>query len=392
VKALITGRVVHQGDELSISVDLVQTRDGRHIWGKQYRRKFTEIFSVQQELVGQISENLRLELTGEEKKTLTKRYTENTEAYQLYLKGRYSLNQGTIKNVIDRAIGYFMQAIDEDPAYALAYAGLADAHYAMSNLFEPSSEAMPKMKAAATQALQIDESLGEAHASLGLAKLLYDRDWAGAEQGFQRALQLNPGYANAHLWYGLCLTARARFDEALVELNRAKELDPLTPHVGAYASFPLFFARRYDEALTELHATMEMDPDYYLPHAIAGLVYEQTGELSRSIEEFEKAGKLEEEAPLELMAQLGRAYAVAGRTTEAEQVLDQLTQLSEESYVSAYNIALIHAGLGQNDRAFEWLEKADEERSEYFPWLNVDPRLDSLRSDPRFLDLLRRIE
>jgi tetratricopeptide (TPR) repeat protein len=329
-------------------------------------------------------------LTGEEQERLTKRYTDSTEAYQLYLKGRYLMNRWT-EDAIKSSIGYFRQALDTDPGYALAYVGLADAHYALSNMFVPPSEAIPRVKAAATEALKIDESLGEAHASLGLVKAMYDRDWPAAESEFQRAIELNPGYALVHVWYGFSLVTQERFDEALEEIQRAQELDPLTPLIRAYTAVPLYFAGRYDAAVAELQSLIEMNPGYYLANAFIGLVYEQTGDLDKSIAAFEKASQAED-APLEALAQLGRAYAVAGRNTEAEQVLEQLTEISRERYVSAYNFAMIHAGLGDKDRAFEGLNRAEEEQSEWLAFLKVDPRLDSLRSDPRFEDLERRIQ
>ena len=390
VKAVVTGKIVQRGENLSISVALVQARDSRHLWGDQYRRSMTEIFDVQEDIVSRISEGLRLELTGEQKERLTKRHTVSTDAYKLYLKGRYYLNsRGFTQSAIDNAIGYFKQALEQDPGYALAYVGMADCYYGMSNIYIPSSEAMPKMKAAAIEALKRDDSLGEAHAALGMVKALFDRDWWGAEREFERAIELNPGHAATHLSYALILSTMGRFDQAVTEAERTLELDPLSIHVKVNTAWPYYLGRRYDEAQARLQETIDEAPDYFLPHAILGLVYEQKGELDKSIAAFKSANELPESS-LEALAQLGRAYAVAGQMDKAEEVLEQLRALPEDQFVSAYNFAAIHAALGQNDEAIDWLFRADEKRSEWFPMLKIDPRFDSLRADARYQELIRR--
>jgi serine/threonine-protein kinase len=382
--------VVQQGENLSISVALVQARDSRHLWGDRYRRSVTEIFDVQEEIVSRISEGLRLELTGEQKERLTKRHTENTDAYKLYLKGRFHLNsRGFTQSAIDKAIGYFNQALEEDPGYALAYVGMADSYYGMSNIYISPTEAMPKAKAAALEALKRDDSSGEAHATLGMVKALFDRDWRGAEQEFERAIELNPGHALTHANYTLLLSALGHFDQAVAEAERTLELDPLSIHVKALSAWPYYMARRYDEALQRLEDAIDEAPDYYLPYAFLGLVYEQTGELDKSIAAFKMATELPDSS-LEALAQLGRAYAVAGQRDKAEEVLEQLRALPEDQFVSAYNFAAIHEALGQTDEAFDWLYRADDERSEWFIMLKVDPRFENLRADPRYDDLIRR--
>jgi serine/threonine-protein kinase len=390
VKALVTGRILQRGEELTISVDLVQSNDGRHIWGTQFQRQLTEVFAVQEEITSLILDNLSLELTGEQQARLAKRHTENSEAYRLYLKGRHFMNRWT-RVGLDTAIQRFREALELDPGYALAYSGLADAHYAKATIFEPPNVAFPKVKAAATTALKLDESLGTAHASLGLALALFDRDWDAAESEFRRALELSPGQAVTHLWYGYGLLTRERFDEAITEFERAQELDPLTLFVRTYPALAFYFARKYDVALETLGDVIEIDPDYYLAHAFAGLIHEQLGEPDAAVAALEKANR-EEEAPLEALAQLGRAYAIAGRIEEAEAVLASLETLSKDRFVSAYNIALIHEGLGNRDLAFEFLEQANQERSEWFVMLRVDPRVDDLRNDPRFKKLLQELK
>jgi TolB-like protein/Flp pilus assembly protein TadD len=390
VKAVVTGRVVQQGENLSISVALVQARDSRHLWGDRYQRSMTEIFDVQEDIVSRISEGLRLELTGEEKERLTKRQTVNTDAYKLYLMGRYHLNSRQFtQTAIDKAIGYFKQALEQDPGYALAYVGMADCYYGMSNIYIPSAEAMPKMKAAAIEALKRDDALGEPHATLGLVKALFDRDWWGAEREFERAIELNPSHAPTHMSYALILSAMGRFDQAVAEAERTLELDPLAIHVKAYTAVPYYLGRRYDDAQARLQETIDEDPDYFLPHAFLGLVYEQKGEPDKSVAAFQRAIELPDSS-LEALAQLGRAYAVAGQRDKAEEVLEQLRALLEDQFVSAYNFAAIHAALGQNDEAIDWLFRADEERSEWFPMLKIDPRFDSLKADPRYPELIRR--
>ncbi len=349
-----------------------------------------EIFDVEEEIVNRISEGLRLKLTGEEKERLTKRHTENTDAYRLYLKGRYFLNsRGFRQTAIDKAIAYFKQALEQDPGYALAYVGIADCYYGMSNIYIPSYEAMPKMKAAAVEALKRDESTGEAHAILAVVNALFDRNWWDAEREFERALELNPGHAGTHSNYSLILSALGRFDQAVAEAERTLELDPLSVHTKIMTAWPYYLGRRYDQAIARLQEAIDEDPVYYLPHAIQGLSYEQKGDLDKSIAAFQRAIELPESS-LEALAQLGRAYAVAGQRDKAEEVLEQLRALPEDQFVSAYNFAAIYAALGQNDEAIDWLDRADEERSEWFTMLKVDPRFDSLRDHPRYDQLIRR--
>jgi serine/threonine-protein kinase len=387
VSALVTGNVVRRGDLLLITVALVDARDSRHIWGTQYRREFAEIFAVQDEIVGNITDNLQLKLSGEQRERLEKRDTDSPEAYRLYMKGRYYMNRITEED-LGKAQSYFRQALEEDPGYALAYAGIAESYYWLSNTFVNTEKAMPKAQAAALQALEIDETLGEAHALLGMVNSSFNRDWPTAEREFLRAIELNPNDANAHNWYGLSLVGRERFDEALAEMERGRELDPLSLPVSIYHALALYFAGEYEQAIESLQDTIEMDSDYFLGYAILGLVHEQTGDLESSIAAFERA--IELDGPLEAVAQLAHAHVTAGNLAEAERLLERLERERREAALSSYNLAVLNVAFGRHDEAFRWLELALEEESEWLLFLTVDPRLEAIRSDPRYADLRRR--
>ncbi|MDT5059729.1 MAG: eukaryotic-like serine/threonine-protein kinase [Acidobacteriota bacterium] len=388
VRAVMTGRVLQFGDQLIIKIELVDTADGSQLWGEQYKRLAADIFEVQEEISKEISEKLRIKLTGEEKKLLVKRYTDNTEAYRLYLKGRFCLSKMT-KEALGNAIKHFQQAIDTDPDYALAYAGLADAYYGLSSNHLPPVEAMPKARAAAEKALEIDDTLAEAHASLGLVKAFYDWDWASAEDEYKRAIELNPGYASTHHWYGWYLALMGRLNEAIAEIKQASELDPLSLEINTDLGLSFLFARQYDRAIEQFEKAMEMDPNFIWAHFFMGWAYEQKGNYEGAVAEFQKARQLDD-SPL-ILAALGHTYVMAGRRDEALRVLAEMKELAERRHVSSYHFAIIHAALGERDEAFEWLEKTYEARSEALVWLKVDPRLDTLRTDPRFIDLQRRV-
>jgi serine/threonine-protein kinase len=393
VRAVLTGKIVQVGDTLSIQVELMDVANQTQLWGERFNRKVADIIGLQDELSRDISENLRLRLTGEEKKQLTKRYTENPDAYRLYWKGRYLWNKRRPEDVRE-AIRNFQQAIDLDPNYALAYTGLADC-YILGNLLQLSPRgAMPVAADAARKALSIDNDLAEAHTSLAKIKLSFEWDWAGAESEFKKAIQLNPGYATAHQWYGVYLSEMGRHTEALAERNRAQELDPLSLSIRTGLCRAYYWARRYDESLQHLHPTLDKDPEYADTHWSFGLVYEQQKKLPEAISAFEKAIDLSRTAEFtegkpEMIAALGHAYAVADRHKEAQKILDELSGLiAQQRYVSPYSMALIYIGLGDRDNAFKWLELAYNERDESFIHLKVDPRLDPLRADPRFTNWL----
>ncbi len=391
VRAVLMGRVRQQGEELLISVELVDAADNSHIWGGQYDRKLADTLAVQQEIARAISERLRLRLTGEAKERLARRSTENSEAYRLYLKGRYFWNKRTPQDV-KKGIEYFQQAIELDPLYALAYVGLADCYIVLGAPLNalPPTEAFSKAKAAAVKALEIDETLAEAHASLGVVKQRFDWDPLGAAREFQRAIELNPGYATAHQWYAINFEIMGRAEESVAEAKRALELDPLSRIINARLAHSFYFARRYDEAIEQSLKTVELDPNFAIAHGRLGISYDRKGMYREAIESLLKADALSGAAP-EDIATLKQAYAVTGMNGYWRKILNLELERSQRRYVSAYEIAVLHARLDEKELAFAWLEKAFEERSSALVYLKVEPRFDSLRSDPRYDSLLHRI-
>jgi len=397
VGAVLTGRVVQKGDRLSIQTELVDVATQTRLWGENYDRRVSDIIALQDEISREISEKLRLKLSGKEREQLAKRYTENSQAYQLYWKGRYLWNRRRPEDIRE-AIRNFQQAIDIDPNYALAYTGLADC-YVLGNLLQMSpKEAMPIAIDKTNRALAIDPTLAEAHTSLAKIKLSFEWDWPGAENEFKKSLELKPGYATAHQWYGVYLSEMGRHDESLQQRKRALELDPLSLSISTGLGRAYFWARRYDEAIAHLQKTLERDPKYADTHWSFGLAYEGNRMYPEAIASFQNAIGLSKTAEFpegkpEMIAALGHAYGVSGRRGEALRIIDQLKDLiAQQRYVSPYSIALIYAGLGEKDPAFEWLDRASEERDESYVHLNVDPRLDALRSDPRFSERLRTIK
>ena len=390
VRAVLTGRVVQRGDSLNIQSELVDVAADSQLWGRQYERKFSEIVPVQEEIAREVSEKLHLRPTGEEQRRLTKRYTENPEAHQLYLKGRYLWNRRTTET-LRRAAEYFQKATDKDPSYALAWAGLAEC-YAVYPAFSvlPPREAIPKAKEAAIKALAFDDTVAEAHTALAYVKNTYDWDWPGAEQEFKRAIKLNPNYATAHFWYAIHLQAMGRLDEAIAEAKLAQEADPVSPIIGLLAGRTFYVARRYDQAIEQLHKALEMDPHFPRAHWWLAKAYEQVGRHEEAVAESQKAVSLSAGEPT-YFGQLGHAYAVSGKKTEAQKVLAELKDLSKRRYVAPFDIALVYMGLGDKSRALEWLEKAYEDHSDWLAWIKVWPQFDSLRGEPRFQDLLRRL-
>jgi Tfp pilus assembly protein PilF len=384
VRAVFEGRVSQRDGNVAISAELIDARDNSHIWGQQYNRRTSDIFVLQEEIAKEITTTLRLRLTGDDEKRLAKRYTENAEAYELYLKGRYWWNKRTDEG-FKKGIDQFQQAIEKDPTYALAYAGLADCYsFEATYGFVPPKEAYPKAKEAALRALEIDDQLANVHTSLAWINTEYDWDRSGAEREFRRAIELNPTDADAHRLYGEALRSLGRFDEAVAEFKRAVALDPTSLLNNRSLGAAYHSARRYDEAIEQYRKTLEMDPNFRLVRANLGSAYLQKGMYNEGIAEFEKAGAV---------SRLGYAYAVAGRRAAAQKVLDQVIETSKQKYVPTERIALIYTGLGEKDKAFEWLEKGYEERAIGGPpvGIKVEPEFDPLRSDPRFQDLLRRM-
>lgn len=392
VSAVLSGRIIQRGDNLTISAELVDVRYNKLLWGEQYDRKMSDLLATQREIAREIVEKLKLKVSGEEK-GLAKHYTESNEAYQLYLKGRFYWNKRTEEGM-RKSLEYFQQSIERDPNFALAYSGLADAYDLLgasdaSGGMEP-NEAMPKAKAAALKALEIDDTLAEPHVSLAHVLYYFDRDWTAAEREYKRALELNPNYPTAHQWYAVFLMSAGRFDEALAKNRRAQELDPLSLPINMTLGWILLTARQNDQSIDQLRKTLEMDPNFILAHHRLGLVYEQKGKYEEAIAEFRQVVNLAPGKPLGIAA-LAHAYALSGKRAEAQRTLAELLEISKQRYVSPVSIALIYAALGEIDQAFAWLEKADQGHDGILVRLKVDPRFDSLRSDPRFIDLVRRV-
>jgi serine/threonine protein kinase/Flp pilus assembly protein TadD len=388
VRAVLSGRLLQRGSTVIVEAELMDVAKGSQLWGGQYTRKTSDVFALQEDLSREISEKLRLRLTGEEKQRLTKRYTENAEAYQLYLKGRYFWNRWSPEDA-QKAVEYFQLAIDKDPGYALAYAGLADTFISQFWFGEIAPrEGAPKAKAAALKALEMDEGVAEAHVSLGFVNLLYDWDWTEAEKHFQRALALNPSYANAHNWYSFYLMAMGRAEAALVESKRALDLDPASPGMNQIMAIQLVYARRFDDGIEQYRKALEMGQ--HDAHLGLGSAYAAKGAYREAVSEFQKYAELDRGTPRSIAA-LAYAHARLNERSEALSAVEQLKTLSKHRYVPASTIALVYIGLGDKDQAFAWLEKAYDERAYSLVFLKVSPAFDPLRSDPRYAELLRRI-
>ncbi|MDQ3818047.1 MAG: tetratricopeptide repeat protein, partial [Acidobacteriota bacterium] len=389
VQAVLAGRVQQQGGRLRIKVELVDVSDGSRLWGEQYNHTPSDIFEVQEEIAREISKGPRLKLSGEQKRRLAKRYTDNAEAYTLYLKGLYHNSKWTGEGW-RKAVEYFNRAIDADPSYALAYAGLASS-YVKLGLFgaAPQREAYPKAKAAALKALKMDETLPEAHAALGFVKMVDDWDWQGTESEYKRAIELNPSYGDVHRLYGYHLIHMCRFDEAIREMQRAVELDPLSLEFMTSLGDAYYYARRFDEAADHLWKALEMDPNYGEAHVFLARAREQQGRYEESLAGFRRASELTGDVPAS--SGLGRAYALLGRTAEARAILSELKELSARRYVDPTYIALIHMGLGEMDEAFAELERAYADHSAWMVHLKAEPMFDAVRADERFTRLLQRV-
>ncbi|MFL6276106.1 MAG: protein kinase domain-containing protein [Blastocatellia bacterium] len=390
VRAVLIGRMLSRGDTLIIKVELVDTGDGSHLWGENYNRPLADIFAIEADISSVISEKLRLRLDNAQKKRLTKRHTEKTEAYQLYLKGRACWNRRTADS-LKRGIEYFNEAIAADPGYALAYAGLADSYNILASYSALApDEAFPKAREAAMKALQLDERLPEAHASMAFVTFGYSWEFAQADHEFRRALDLNPGYAVAHQWYALYLAAMRRTDEAIAEIERAEQLDPLSLPIITNKGWIFYLARRDDEALATLARALELDQDFVLAHRRLGQVYESQRRFGDARREYERCLQL---APndVESLAALGHAYGVSGETERAREIISRLTGIAQCHYVPGFLVAMIHIGIGDLDAAFAWLEKACEEHYGFLTYIKVGPVFDPLRSDPRLAELTARI-
>ena len=392
VGAVLTGRVAHQGDMLTISVELVDASDDTHIWGEQYQRAMSGIFAIGEDITRQLPSKLRLKSSISEKQPSTSS-TRNAEAYKLYLQGRYYWNKRTEEG-LKKSIQYFQNALELDPAYSLAYAGLADSYDIMGayRILAP-EDSYPRAKEAAKRALELDHGLAEAHSSLALARASYDWNWAEAEKEYKRAIQLNPNYATAHQWYGLFLLLQRRYDEADMQMKKAAELDPLSLIIAAESAGPAILTGRYDEALRILRKAQEIDPDFFVIHESFADLYEAKGEHAKAVAELQLMIKTSGGSPW-ASASLAVAHVLAGNKSAARNILDHLEREAQHRYISAYEIASIYAALGDGEKALEALGRSLDERSLYNVGNDVatDPAFKNLRSDPHYANLLHRAQ
>jgi serine/threonine-protein kinase len=388
VSAVLRGSVRQDADRVRITVQLVQVATGKLLWAESYERGLRDVLALQSEVATAIAREIQIKLTPQEQARLAAAAPVEPEAYKACLKGRYAWSRYTQEG-FRQAEAFFRHAIEIDPTYAPAWAGLADAAYGTSSILLAPNVAIPRARAAAEKALALDETLPEAHTSVGIVKMVYDWDWVGAEREFDRAIALKPGDANARLWKGHLLGCVGRSDEGLAELRKAIDLDPLSSWISANVGWHLYFARRYDQALEHLQNALQTDPTYYIFQVFMGLVREQKGDHSGAVAALEQAVKMESNN--DNLAQLAHAYGTAGRRADAERTIAQLLERRKQGFVPAASMAVAYAGLGDKEEAFRWLERAIEDHSEWLIFLKVDPGLDPLRSDARYNALLRRV-
>ena len=384
---VLEGSVRRAGNRVRINVELIAIEEGYQVWSERYDRVMEDVFEIQDEISQAIVEKLKVKLVGREKELLAKRYTENLQAYNLCLRGRYYWYRRSLDS-FRRAISFYEQALEEDPEYALAHSGLADCHTLLGFYGPvPANQAMPRAEAAALKALQIDTDLAAAHASVGAVHALYHWDWKGADRELRRAIELDPSYAVGHLWHGiLALTPTGRLDEALAVWQRAAELDPVTPVVNMGPALIPILQRQYDRAIEEIGKLFELDPNFHWAHYCLGSVHLQKGDYEKAIAALERMN-----LPPWRDGHLGYAYAVAGQQEKARKLIDELQSGSQPEHQVPYHLAMIYFGLGETDKAFECLTKACEHRSTQLWWIKVIPEFDRVRADPRFQAILRRM-
>ena len=391
VAALLDGVYQQEADKIRVSVQLVSVKDGITLWAAKFDENLTDIFAIQDSISEQVVRSLALQLSGDEQRQLKRNYTHDPEAFQLFIKGRYFWNQRTPEG-LRKALDYAQQAIAIDPLYAPAYVGLADSYSllgAQHGVLAP-RESFPKARAAAERALEIDEKLAEAYASKGFIDCVFEWDWARSEQDYLKAIELKPNYPTAHHWYGELLTILGRFDEAYRELQMAQGLDPLSLAINVDLAASFFNSRQYDRSERQLVNLLELNPNFIRAHTVLGRVHEQKGEYAKAIDLLDRAVELSGADPVPLSA-LAHAFASAGKMSEAGKILEDLQESANRRYVSACHIAGIYIGLGKNDLAFKWLDQAVENRDIELVWLKVNPIFDPLRSDARFVELVRRV-
>ena len=392
VRAVLTGKVSLIGDSLVVQAELTDVKSASALWGKRFQEQLSDAFTVQESIAQEIVKSLRLKLSGEEEQLLTRRYTQDAEAYELYLKGRFYWNKRTPEGIA-KSIEVFEQAIARDPNYALAYAGLANSYVLVAFYGAlPPKDILPKAREAARRALEIDERLAEAHAVVADVQYLFEWDWESAERVFRRAIELNPNYPTAHQWYANYLAVLLRTKEACAEITRAEELDPLDPVISMDVGLTCYHASGdYEKAISQYRKVIELHPDFPLAHFYLALAHIRKNDLPGAVRELETVKRLEPGEP-DPIALLGYAFGMSGRRREAEQALAELREISKRRYVSSFPVAFIYLGLGDRDRAFEWLEKAVAERAGRIVYLKAERAFDPLRSDPRFEVLLRRLK
>jgi TolB-like protein/Tfp pilus assembly protein PilF len=390
VDAVVEGTVARSGSRVRISAQLIHAPSDQHLWAKQYERNLTDILLLQAEVASAIANEVQVRLTPQERARLASARLINPEAYQAYLRGRLHWNKRTEEGM-KKGLELFQQALDKDPSYALSHAGVAECYNMMGfwGVAAP-HEVSPKAKAAASKALEIDENLAEGHAARGWAQFAYDWDWAGGEKELQRAIELNPGYATAHQWYSHLLVYQGRVEEALAEVERTLALDPLSLVMNSSGALIYLLARQHDQALECVHKTLELDQHFAPPYLWLGLALGEKGRHPEALEALRRAVPLSGNGP-RYLAGLGHRCAVAGEAEQARALLSALEKLSKQRYVSAYDFAVIYAGLGESESVFGWLEKAYEERSMWVALVNADSRFDPFHSDPRFQQFLTRL-
>jgi DNA-binding winged helix-turn-helix (wHTH) protein/TolB-like protein len=381
VDSVLAGNIQRAPDGVRVTVQLVRVSDGKPIWGETFDERVDNLFVLEDSISRRVASALTLTLTTRESERLAKRYTENTQAYQLYLKGRYYSSNWTLDG-FHKAVGYFNDAIAVDPNYALAYAGLADTYYRNATVHLPLKEAVPKARSAAMQALRLDDTLAEAHTSLAMIKFRYDWDWTGAESEFKRAIELNQNYATAHQWYSEYLAARGRTDEAVAEGKRAEQIDPISPEVGWDLGLALFLGRRYDQAIEQFKRTIDLNPDFWLPHSFLAFCYGEKGEFDKAFAEYSKALALDDNE--DTLSHMAYIDVKAGRRTEAQKILDELMRRQQRKEVSPFYIAAVYFALDDKDQGFKWLDKAYNEKAELLVFLKFAPNFQMVNSDPRF--------
>lgn len=390
VNFLLQGAVRRAGNRVRITVQLIDVRRQTNLWAEAYERSVANVFALQSEVAERIASSLEFELLPSARGMLRMRTTENPAALEAYLRGRYHWNKRT-KPALHKAIGWFKEALGHDPAYPLPHSGLADAYTMLAGygLLSP-AEAMPKAREAALKAVELDPSLAEAHASLGEVKMFFEWDWKSAESEYRRAIELQPAYANAHHWYANLLCVLHREPEALAQAREALRCDPLSPLTNVWAGVIFYHCRDYASAARQCEEVLDIEPDYALAHWLSGMLHEQNGRIDDAVEELRKA--VAEDGGPRTIGSLGHAYGVAGKTRDALRTVQELKLLAKQAYVSAYDIAVVHAGLKQTDSALQALQQAIEERSTWLPFLVVDPRFRNLHSTAKFASFLGRMQ